>query len=107
MGTSDAAGKVVFSTYGSQEGAPLGTYKAVVAKLVPTKKAAARLEEIRARQPAVNEDGTEPMMDTRDYDFENLLPAKYGGIGTTDLAVTIDSKMCEIALKLVSEVPSR
>lgn len=105
MGTSDADGKVVFSTYGSRDGAPPGAYKAVVVKLVPTKKAAKRLEKLRARQPTESEDGSEPMIEMQDDDFENLLPEKYAGIATTDLAVTIDWKIREIPLKLVSEVP--
>lgn len=105
MGTSDAAGKVVFSTYGSRDGAPPGAYKAVVVKLVPTKKAAKRLEKLRARQPTESEDGSEPMIEMQDDDFENLLPEKYAGIGTTDLAVAIDWTRREIPLKLVSEVP--
>ena len=106
MGTSDANGKVVFSTYGSRDGAPPGTYKAVVVKLVPTKKAVKRLEKLREQQPAANDDGTEPMIEMQDDDFENLLPKKYAGMGTADLAVTIDWTRREIPLKLVSEVPA-
>jgi hypothetical protein len=105
MGTSNADGKVVFSTYGSRDGAPPGTYKAVVVKLVPTKKAVKRLEKLREQQPAANDDGTEPMIEMQDDDFENLLPEKYAGIGTTDLAVTIDWTRREIPLKLVTEAP--
>jgi hypothetical protein len=107
MGTSDADGVVAFSTYGSRDGAPAGTYKAVVVKMVPTKKAVARLKKLHIRKPAEGDDGVEGMMETQDDDYENLLPAKYASIGTTDLAMTIDWTTREIALRLVSAGPGR
>jgi len=47
---SDEAGRLVFSTYGSNDGVPPGRYKAVVSKLVPTKKAARKLDAARRRR---------------------------------------------------------
>lgn len=102
VGTSDAAGILMFSTYGSRDGVPPGDYKAVVTKLVPTKKARAKLEKLSLRPAAEGEDGIEPMTEMQDDDYENLLPARYAAAGTTDLAVTIDRATRRITLALES-----
>lgn len=103
MGMSDDSGRVTFSTYGSRDGVPPGEYKAVVTKLVPTKKAKAKLEKLSPRPAAEGEEGAEPMTEMQDDDYENLLPARYAGIGTTDLSVTIDRATRRITLTLESE----
>jgi len=100
---SDEGGRLVFSTYGSNDGVPPGRYKAVVSKLVPTKKAARKLEAARARQAEADDTAEEAMVELDDDDYENLLPARYATAATTDLVVTVDRRTRQITLALESE----
>ena len=103
-GVTDEGGRLTFSTYGSRDGVPTGRYTAVVSKLVLTKKAARRMEASRSAT-ASGDDVAEPMIETRDEDYENLLPGRYAGIDTSDLTVTVDRGTRAIELPLVSEKP--
>jgi hypothetical protein len=104
-GASDAGGRLVFSTYGSNDGIPPGRYKAVVSKLVPTKRAARKLEAARARQAESDDAAEEAMVELADDDYENLLPTRYATAATTDLVVTIDRSTRRITLALESDKP--
>jgi hypothetical protein len=102
-GVSDQRGRLTFSTYGSNDGVPQGRYKAVVSKLVPTTKAARKLEAARARQADADEDAEEVMVEFQDDDYENLLPSRYAAAATTDLVVTVDRRTPQITLALETE----
>jgi hypothetical protein len=100
---SDEVGRLVFSTYGSNDGVPPGRYKAVVSKLVPTKKAARKLEAARPQQAEADDQAEEAMVELDDDDYENLLPARYATAATTDLVVTVDRRTRQITLALETE----
>jgi hypothetical protein len=104
-GASDAGGRLVFSTYGFNDGVPPGRYKAVVSKLVPTKRASRKLEAARARQAESDDAAEEAMVELADDDYENLLPTRYATAATTDLVVTIDRSTRRITLALESDKP--
>lgn len=106
-GVTDEGGRLTFSTYGSRDGVPPGHYTAVVSKLVLTKKAARRLEAGRSKSSPSAADSAEPMIEMRDDDYDNILPARYAGVDTTDLAVTIDHGMRNIDLTLESRKPAK
>lgn len=106
-GFTDVTGRVIFSTYGSGDGVPLGSYRAVVTKLVPTKQAGRRMAAARQRSAASAEEGVDAEVTMQEDDFRNLLPARYASFGTTDLTVTIDRGTREFTLALVSADASR
>lgn len=66
-GTSDASGNFRLSTYGKEDGAPVGTYKVIVA---------ANLAK------PLPDGGFEPIPETG---VKSPIPAKYGSLQTTDI----------------------
>jgi hypothetical protein len=88
-GVTNDSGRAVLSTYGSRDGIPAGTYKAVVSKRV--------LKENAAKLAA---DG---MALFAESDFDNLLPARYASHASTDLTVTVEGRTREIVIALRSE----
>jgi hypothetical protein len=107
-GISDESGRITFSTYGSADGVPKGSYKAVVSKLEMTTKAARKLEALQAKRPSSGEDDApQPMLETVDADFRNLLPARYASVETTPLTVVIDGTTRRVTLELEPEASSK
>ncbi|MBA4189766.1 MAG: carboxypeptidase regulatory-like domain-containing protein [Planctomycetaceae bacterium] len=70
-GTTDNAGKFVLSTYGKEDGAPVGKYKVVVAT--------SNVQEI---EPGVL--APEPV-----GGFKSLIPTKYSNPDTTDILLEV------------------
>lgn len=101
-GLADEAGRVVFSTYGSKDGVIPGSYKALVAKRELTKSGARKMEAARAAPPPSDPTASESMVELTDADARNLLPAKYAGLATTDLSVTIERGTRQLTLSLAS-----
>lgn len=101
-GLTDDAGRLGFSAYGSGDGIPAGTYRAVVSKRQLSKRGVRKMELFRS-VPASNDDAApEPMIDLSDSDYENLLPDRYASVDTSGIIVEIDLKTRQITLPLES-----
>jgi hypothetical protein len=101
-GLGNDAGLVVFSTYGSRDGVIPGSYKALVAKRELTKSGSRKMEVSRSAAPPSDFMASESMVEFTDDDYRHLLPTKYAGLATTDLAVTVERRTRRLTLALSS-----
>jgi hypothetical protein len=104
MATSDADGNFAVSTFGGKDGLPPGAYRVAVTKLALTARAARRLERSQEQQSAPAGEGEDPPeIEFGEQDYENLLPAKYGDLETTELVVEIPMAGGPLILALTSD----
>jgi hypothetical protein len=101
-GLANDAGQVVFSTYGSRDGVIPGNYKAIVAKRELTKSGSRKMEVLRSAAAPSDPTASESMVEFTDNDYRHLLPAKYAGLATTDLTVTVERRTRRLTLALSS-----
>jgi hypothetical protein len=101
-GLANDAGLVVFSTYGSRDGVIPGSYKALVAKREFTKSGSRKIEAVRSTPPPSDPTASETMVEFTENDYRHLLPAKYAGLATTDLTVTVERRTRRVTLALSS-----
>jgi len=81
-GITDASGKAQLSTLGENDGAMPGDYKVMVQKTETSGSGAKAASDEIGAMPA----GADAM---KPIETRNLLPEKYGAIGTTDLEATV------------------
>ncbi len=105
-GLANDSGRVIFSTYGSGDGVPAGTYRVVVSKLVLTEKASRRMTTLRSPGDAGADEPGEVMIEFQDGDYLHLLPKRYASHDTTDLSVTIAADTREFAIALEPDGPT-
>lgn len=105
-GLANDSGRIIFSTYGSGDGVPAGTYRVVVSKLVLTDKASRRMATLRSSGDAGADEPAEVMIEFQDGDYLNLLPTRYASHETSDLSVTIAADTREVAIHLEADEPT-
>jgi hypothetical protein len=101
-GLTDDAGRLGFSAYGSGDGIPAGTYRAVVSKRQLSKRGVRKMESLRSMPASSDDAAPEPMIEFADSYYENLLPEQYATIATSGIVVKIDLTTRQITLPLVS-----